>query len=33
MRTLKVGNKNWTVTEIVARSAAAWDCKPVEGAS
>ncbi|KAH9481611.1 Proliferation-associated protein 2G4 [Psilocybe cubensis] len=31
MRTLKVGNKNWAVTEIVARTAAAWDCKPVEG--
>jgi len=31
MRTLKVGNKNWAVTEIVARTASAWDCKPVEG--
>ncbi|KAF9485173.1 proliferation-associated protein 1 [Pholiota conissans] len=31
MRTLKVGNKNWAVTEIVARTAAVWDCKPVEG--
>ncbi|PPQ83424.1 hypothetical protein CVT25_007015 [Psilocybe cyanescens] len=31
MRTLKVGNKNWAITEIVARTAAAWDCKPVEG--
>ncbi|KAF8969219.1 peptidase M24, structural domain-containing protein [Flammula alnicola] len=31
MRTLKVGNKNWAVTEIVARTAATWDCKPVEG--
>jgi methionine aminopeptidase len=32
MRTLKVGNKNWAITEIVARSAAQFDCKPVEGA-
>ncbi len=31
MRTVKVGNKNWAVTEIVGRTAAAWDCKPVEG--
>ncbi|KAG2017954.1 proliferation-associated 2G4 [Coprinopsis cinerea AmutBmut pab1-1] len=31
MRTVKVGNKNWSVTEIVGRSAAQWDCKPVEG--
>lgn len=31
MRTLKVGNKNWAITEIVARTAANWDCKPVEG--
>lgn len=33
MRTVKVGNKNWAVTEAVARAAAVWDCKPVEGAS
>ncbi|KAF8907314.1 peptidase M24, structural domain-containing protein [Gymnopilus junonius] len=31
MRTLKVGNRNWAVTEVVARTAAQWDCKPVEG--
>lgn len=31
MRTLKVGNKNWAVTEIVARTSSLWDCKPVEG--
>ena len=31
MRTVKVGNKNWAVTEIVGRTAATWDCKPVEG--
>ncbi|KAF5342691.1 hypothetical protein D9611_001474 [Ephemerocybe angulata] len=31
MRTVKIGNKNWSVTEIVGRSAAQWDCKPVEG--
>ncbi|KAF8920414.1 peptidase M24, structural domain-containing protein [Mucidula mucida] len=31
MRTVKVGNKNWAVTEAVARAAAVWDCKPVEG--
>lgn len=33
MRTVKAGNKNWAVTEIVGRAAAAWDCKPVEGLS
>lgn len=33
MRTVKIGNKNWSVTEIVGRSAAQWDCKPVEGTS
>ncbi len=33
MRTVKVGNKNWAVTEAVARAAAVWDCKPVEGRS
>ncbi|KAJ8521927.1 hypothetical protein ONZ45_g1449 [Pleurotus djamor] len=31
MRTIKVGNKNWAVTEAVGKIAAAWDCKPVEG--
>ena len=33
MRTVKVGNKNWAVTEIVNRTTAVWDCKPVEGRS
>jgi methionine aminopeptidase len=32
MRTIKVGNKNWAVTDVVNRVASAWDCKPVEGA-
>jgi len=31
MRLVKVGNKNWAVTEAVTKVAAAWDCKPVEG--
>ncbi|RDB25883.1 Proliferation-associated protein 2G4 [Hypsizygus marmoreus] len=31
MRTIKVGNKNWAVTEAVNTIAATWDCKPVEG--
>ncbi|KAF5359191.1 hypothetical protein D9756_003118 [Leucocoprinus leucothites] len=31
MRLVKVGNKNWAVTEGVAKTAQAWDCKPVEG--
>ncbi|KAA1467637.1 proliferation-associated protein 1 [Dentipellis sp. KUC8613] len=31
MRLVKVGNKNWAVTDAVAKAAAAWDCKPVEG--
>ena len=31
MRLIKVGNKNWQVTEAVAKVAAAWDAKPVEG--
>ncbi|KAG5643669.1 hypothetical protein DXG03_000500 [Asterophora parasitica] len=30
-RTIKVGNKNWSVTEAVGKIAASWDCKPVEG--
>ncbi|OCH95374.1 proliferation-associated protein 1 [Obba rivulosa] len=31
MRLVKVGNKNWAVTEAVNKVAAAFDCKPVEG--
>jgi hypothetical protein len=31
MRTIKAGAKNWAVTDAVGRTAAAWDCKPVEG--
>lgn len=31
MRLIKVGNKNWAVTEAVGKVTAAWDCKPVEG--
>ena len=31
MRLVKVGNKNWQVTDAVNRVAAAWDCKAVEG--
>jgi len=31
MRLVKVGNKNWAVTEAVNKVAAAWGCKPVEG--
>lgn len=31
MRLVRVGNKNWQITEAVAKVAAAWDCKPVEG--
>ncbi|PFH52923.1 hypothetical protein AMATHDRAFT_55790 [Amanita thiersii Skay4041] len=30
-RLVKVGHKNWAVTEGVGRAAAQWDCKPVEG--
>ncbi|KAI0250245.1 proliferation-associated protein 1 [Lactifluus subvellereus] len=30
-RLVRVGNKNWQVTEAVGKVAAAWDCKPVEG--
>jgi len=30
-RLVKVGNKNWAVTDAVAKVASAWDCKPVEG--
>ena len=31
-RLVKVGNKNWQVTDAVSKIAAAFDCKPVEGA-
>ncbi|KAK7033192.1 proliferation-associated protein 1 [Favolaschia claudopus] len=31
MRTVKVGNKNWAVTDVVGKVASAWNCKPVEG--
>jgi curved DNA binding protein len=31
MRLIKVGNKNWAVTEAVNKVAANWDCKAVEG--
>ena len=31
MRLVKVGNKNWAVTEAVNKVTAAWDCKAVEG--
>jgi len=31
MRSVKVGNKNWAVTEAVNKVVGAWDCKPVEG--
>jgi methionine aminopeptidase len=31
MRLVKVGNKNWTVTDAVNKVTTAWDCKPVEG--
>jgi len=31
MRVVKVGNKNWQVTETVAKVTAVWDTKPVEG--
>jgi methionine aminopeptidase len=31
MRLMKVGNKNFAVTDAVAKTVAAWDCKPVEG--
>lgn len=33
MRTVKVGNKNWAVTDIVNKVSANWGCKPVEGES
>ncbi|KIM67543.1 hypothetical protein SCLCIDRAFT_21074 [Scleroderma citrinum Foug A] len=31
MRLVKVGNKNWTVTDAVSKVATAFNCKPVEG--
>lgn len=31
MRLIKVGGKNWTVTDAVNRVAAIWECKAVEG--
>ncbi|KAG6910862.1 hypothetical protein DXG01_007179 [Tephrocybe rancida] len=31
MRTIKVGNKNWNVTEAIGNISGAWGCKPVEG--
>ncbi|KAG6853973.1 hypothetical protein C0991_011835 [Blastosporella zonata] len=31
MRTIKVGNKNWNVTEAIGNIAGTWGCKPVEG--
>lgn len=31
MRLVKVGNKNWMVTDAVNRVAQNWGCKPVEG--
>jgi methionine aminopeptidase len=32
MRTIKAGNKNWAVTEVVSKAASAYGCKAVEGA-
>lgn len=31
MRTLKPGNKNWDVTEVVQKVTAEYDCVPVQG--
>jgi methionine aminopeptidase len=31
MRLVKVGGKNWAVTDAVNKVAGAWGCKPVEG--
>ncbi|GBE87990.1 proliferation-associated protein 1 [Sparassis latifolia] len=31
MRLVKVGNKNWTITDTVNKVTAAWGCKAVEG--
>ena len=33
MRLVKVGNKNWAVTDAVNKVAVTWGCKPVEGLS
>lgn len=33
MRLIKVGGKNWAVTEAVGKVAAVWECKAVEGRS
>lgn len=33
MRLIRAGNKNWTVTQAVDKTAAAWNCKAVEGQS
>lgn len=33
MRLVKVGHKNWAVTEGVAKTVQTWGCKPVEGTS
>jgi methionine aminopeptidase len=33
MRLIKVGGKNWAVTDAVGKVAAVWGCKPVEGLS
>lgn len=31
MRLVKVGGKNWDVTNAVAKITSTWECKPVEG--
>jgi methionine aminopeptidase len=31
MRTVKAGNKNWAVTDIVNKAVVPWNCKAVEG--
>ena len=31
MRLVKVGNKNWAVTDVVNKITAVWGCKAVEG--
>jgi len=31
MRTIKAGNKNWAVTEVINKAVAPWNCKAVEG--
>ena len=32
MRLVRAGTRNWAVTDAVGKIAAAFDCKPVEGA-